>query len=159
VSAHARFNLVRFVDYITLMKPRVMSLVVFTAVVGLLSAPDPVQPSIGFFTILCIAAGAGSAGVLNMWYDADIDAVMTRTARRPIPQGRVQSEEALILGLVLATTSIILLAVLVSIAAAGLLAITICFYVLVYTMWLKRATPYNIVVGGAAGAFPPMIAW
>ena len=159
VSARARSSLVRIGDYVTLMKPRVMSLVVFTAVVGLLSAPDPIQPTIGFFAILCIAAGAGSAGVLNMWYDADIDAMMTRTARRPIPQGRVQSEEALALGLVLAATSIILLGLLVNVAAAGLLAITICFYVLVYTVWLKRATPYNIVVGGAAGASPPVIAW
>ena len=158
-SARARSILVRIGDYVTLMKPRVMSLVVFTAVVGLLSAPDPMQPAIGFLAILCIAAGAGSAGVLNMWYDADIDAMMTRTARRPIPQGRVQSEEALALGLVLAATSIILLGLLVNVAAAGLLAITIFLYVLVYTVWLKRETPYNIVVGGAAGAFPPMIAW
>jgi len=159
IPARLRSSFVRIGDYFTLMKPRVMSLVVFTAVVGLLSAPDPIQPTIGFFAILCIAAGAGSAGVLNMWYDADIDAVMTRTAGRPIPRERVRAEEALALGLVLAATSIILLGLLINVAAAGLLAITICFYVLVYTVWLKRATPYNIVVGGAAGAFPPTIAW
>jgi protoheme IX farnesyltransferase len=158
-SARARSNLGRIADYVALMKPRVMSLVVFTAVVGLLSAPGPIEPTAGFLAILCIAAGAGSAGALNMWYDADIDAMMARTASRPIPQGRVRAEEALALGLGLAAASVMSLGLLINVAAAGLLAVTICFYVLVYTVWLKRATPYNIVVGGASGAFPPMIAW
>ena len=158
-SALARSAFVRVGDYLTLMKPRVMSLVVFTAVVGLLSAPDPVQPMTGLLAILCIALGAGAAGALNMWYDADIDAMMTRTANRPIPQGRVRSQAALAFGLILAATSVILLGLSINVAAAGLLTITICFYVLVYTVWLKRATPYNIVIGGAAGACPPMIGW
>jgi protoheme IX farnesyltransferase len=158
-SALARSASVRFGDYLALMKPRVMALVVFTAVVGLLSAPSPVQLLTGLFAILCIAMGAGAAGALNMWYDADIDALMSRTANRPIPRGRVQVQEALVLGLTLAATSVVLLALLTNAAAAGLLAFTIGFYVLVYTMWLKRASPYNIVIGGAAGAFPPMIGW
>jgi heme o synthase len=146
-------------DYIALMKPRVMSLVVFTALVGLMIAPGHVHPVIGFTALLCIAVGAGAAGVLNMWYDGDIDAVMTRTAGRPIPRGRVAPGEALAFGMVLAGFSVGVLGLLVSWIAAALLAFTIFFYVVVYTMWLKRATPQNIVIGGAAGAFPPMIGW
>jgi len=146
-------------DYVALMKPRVMSLVVFTALVGLLVAPGSMHPVIGFTALLCIAVGAGASGALNMWYDADIDAVMTRTARRPIPAGRVLPGEALAFGLTLAVGSVVVLGLLVNVLAAALLAITIAFYVLVYTMWLKRSTPQNIVIGGAAGAFPPMIGW
>src|SRR5438105_7023802 len=146
-------------DYVALLKPRVMSLVVFTALVGLLVAPGHVHPVIGFTALLCIAIGAGASGALNMWYDADIDAVMTRTARRPIPAGRVQPGEALAFGATLAVFSVAVLGVLVSWFAAALLAFTIFFYVFVYTMWLKRSTPQNIVIGGAAGAFPPMIGW
>jgi protoheme IX farnesyltransferase len=157
--AGLRSNLVRARDYLALMKPRVMSLVVFTAVVGLLSAPDPVQPTTALLAICCIAAGAGAAAVLNMWYDADIDAVMSRTADRPIPRGRVQPGEALAFGLALAAISVVLLGLSTNVAAAALLAGTLGFYVLLYTAWLKRATPYNIVIGGAAGAFPPVIGW
>jgi protoheme IX farnesyltransferase len=146
-------------DYLALMKPRVMSLVVFTALVGLLVAPGHVHPVIGFTALLCIAVGAGAAGALNMWYDADIDAVMTRTAKRPIPSGRVAPGEALAFGMTLAIGSVVVLALLVDWLAALLLAFTIFFYIVVYTMWLKRATPQNIVIGGAAGAFPPMIGW
>jgi heme o synthase len=146
-------------DYLALMKPRVMSLVVFTALVGLLVAPGTVHPVIGFTALLCIAVGAGASGALNMWYDADIDAIMTRTARRPIPAGRVLPGEALAFGLTLAVGSVVVLGLLVNILAAALLAVTIAFYVLIYTMWLKRSTPQNIVIGGAAGAFPPMIGW
>jgi protoheme IX farnesyltransferase len=146
-------------DYLALLKPRVMSLVVFTALVGLLVAPGHVHPVIGFTALLCIAIGAGASGALNMWYDADIDAVMTRTARRPIPAGRVQPGEALAFGATLAVFSVATLGLMVSWFAAALLAFTIFFYVFVYTMWLKRSTPQNIVIGGAAGAFPPMIGW
>jgi heme o synthase len=146
-------------DYIALLKPRVMSLVIFTALVGLVVAPGHVHPVIGFTAILCIAVGAGAAGALNMWYDADIDAVMSRTARRPIPLGRVRPGEALGFGATLATGAIVVLGLLVNWVAAGLLAFTIFFYIVVYTMWLKRTTPQNIVIGGAAGAFPPMIGW
>jgi protoheme IX farnesyltransferase len=146
-------------DYLALMKPRVMSLVVFTAFVGYAVAPSQVHPVIGLAALLCIAVGAGAAGALNMWYDADIDARMTRTASRPIPVGRVTPGEALAFGTTLAAFSVVLLGLLVNVVAAGLLAFTILFYVGVYTMWLKRATPQNIVIGGAAGAFPPMIGW
>jgi protoheme IX farnesyltransferase len=146
-------------DYIALLKPRVMSLVVFTALVGLLVAPGYIHPVIGFAALLCIAIGAGASGALNMWYDADIDAVMTRTLRRPIPAGRVQPGEALAFGATLAAFSVFVLGVLVNWFAAALLAFTIAFYVFIYTMWLKRSTPQNIVIGGAAGAFPPMIGW
>src|SRR4051794_27340565 len=146
-------------DYVALLKPRVMSLVVFTALVGMLVAPGHVHPVIGFTALLCIAIGAGASGALNMWYDADIDAVMTRTRRRPIPAGRVEPGEALAFGATLAVFSVAVLGVLVNWFAAALLAFTIAFYVLVYTMWLKRSTPQNIVIGGAAGAFPPMIGW
>jgi protoheme IX farnesyltransferase len=146
-------------DYVALLKPRVMSLVVFTALVGLLVAPGHLHPVIGFTALLCIAIGAGASGALNMWYDADIDAVMTRTLRRPIPAGRVQPGEALAFGSTLAAGSVLVFGVLVNWFAAALLAFTIAFYVFVYTMWLKRSTPQNIVIGGAAGAFPPMIGW
>jgi protoheme IX farnesyltransferase len=146
-------------DYVALLKPRVMSLVVFTALVGLLVAPGHLHPVIGFTALLCIAIGAGASGALNMWYDADIDAIMTRTLRRPIPAGRVQPGEALAFGATLAAGSVLVLGVLVNWFAAALLAFTIGFYVFVYTMWLKRSTPQNIVIGGAAGAFPPMIGW
>jgi heme o synthase len=146
-------------DYVALMKPRVMSLVLFTALVGLMIAPGHIHPVIGFTALLCIAVGAGAAGALNMWYDADIDAVMTRTSSRPIPRGRIAPGEALAFGMVLAAFAVGVLGLLVSWLAAALLAFTIFFYVVVYTVWLKRSTPQNIVIGGAAGAFPPMIGW
>src|SRR3984885_10270234 len=144
-------------DYIELMKPRVMSLVVFTALVGLVVAPGHFHPVLGFVALLCIAIGAGAAGALNMWYDADIDAVMTRTADRPIPAGRVTPGEALGFGMTLAVGAVAVLGLATNWLAAGLLAFTIFFYVAIYTMCLKRSTPQNIVIGGAAGAFPPMI--
>src|SRR6478672_3367472 len=146
-------------DYIALMKPRVMSLVVFTALVGLAVAPGSLHPITAFTALLCIAVGAGAAGALNMWYDADIDAVMTRTARRPVPTGRVRPGEALAFGLTLGSFAVVVLGLLVNWLAAVLLAFTIFFYVVVYTVWLKRSTSQNIVIGGAAGAFPPMIGW
>ncbi|QTL01762.1 heme o synthase [Aquabacter sp. L1I39] len=146
-------------DYVALLKPRVMSLVVFTALVGLVRAPDHVHPVIAFTAILCIAVGAGAAGALNMWWDADIDAVMSRTRKRPIPAGKVTPQEALAFGLTLSAFSVGVLGLLVNALAGALLAFTIFFYVVIYTMWLKRSTPQNIVIGGAAGAFPPMVAW
>src|SRR5947208_571672 len=146
-------------DYIALMKPRVMSLVVFTALVGLLVAPGQLHPVIGFAALLCIAVGAGAAGALNMWYDADIDARMARTAARPIPRGRITCGEAVGFGVTLAVFSVVSLGLLVNVLAAALLAFTIFFYVVIYTMWLKRSTPQNIVIGGAAGALPPIIGW
>ena len=146
-------------DYVALMKPRVMSLVVFTALVGLVLAPGHIHPVIGFTALLCIAVGAGAAGALNMWYDADIDAVMRRTSGRPIPRGRIAPGEALAFGMVLAGFSVGVLGLLVSWLAAALLAFTMFFYVAVYTAWLKRSTPQNIVIGGAAGALPPVIGW
>jgi heme o synthase len=146
-------------DYIALMKPRVMSLVVFTALVGLAVAPGSLHPVTGFTALLCIAVGAGASGALNMWYDADVDALMTRTARRPVPMGRVRAGEALAFGLTLGSFAVVVLGLLVNWVAAALLAFTIFFYVVVYTIWLKRSTPQNIVIGGAAGAFPPMIGW
>ena len=146
-------------DYIALMKPRVMSLVVFTALVGLMVTPGHLHPVLGFAALLCITIGAGAAGALNMWYDADVDAVMRRTSRRPIPAGRVLPREALAFGVTLAIGSIAVLGLVANWLAASLLAFTIFFYVAVYTMWLKRATPQNIVIGGAAGAFPPTIGW
>ena len=146
-------------DYVALMKPRVMSLVIFTALVGLMIAPGGIDPSRGAIALLCIAAGAGAAAALNMWYDADIDAVMARTVRRPIPSGRVSRAEALVFGLTLGMCAILALGAVLNVAAAALLAFTIFFYVVVYTMWLKRRTPQNIVIGGAAGALPPVIGW
>jgi len=146
-------------DYLALMKPRVMSLVVFTALVSVMIAPAHIHPVIGFTALLCIAVGAGAAGALNMWYDADIDALMSRTWGRPIPRGRVAPGEALAFGIVLAAFAVAVLGLLVSWLAAGLLAFTIFFYVVVYTAWLKRLTPQNIVIGGAAGSLPPVIGW
>jgi heme o synthase len=146
-------------DYFELMKPRVMSLVVFTALVGLLLAPGHVHPVIAVTALICIAVGAGAAGALNMWYDADIDARMTRTAGRPIPRGCITPGEAAGFGMTLAAFATATLGLLVNWLAAALLAFTILFYVVVYTMWLKRSTPQNIVIGGAAGALPPVIGW
>jgi len=146
-------------DYFALLKPRVMSLVVFTALVGMVAAPGGINPVIAITALLAIAAGAGASGALNMWYDADIDRLMRRTAARPIPAGRISAGEARGFGLILAFGSIAILAVLVNLLSAALLAFTIFFYVVIYTMWLKRTTPQNIVIGGAAGALPPVIGW
>ncbi|MDZ4095086.1 MAG: heme o synthase [Paracoccaceae bacterium] len=148
-----------FGDYVALLKPRVMSLVVFTAFVGLLVAPVPVHPFVAMASILFIALGAGASGALNMWWDADIDAVMRRTAKRPVPSGKVQAGEALGIGVALSGLAVVMLGLAANLLAAGLLAFTIFFYAVVYSMWLKRSTPQNIVIGGAAGAFPPMIGW
>jgi protoheme IX farnesyltransferase len=157
--AYAEPSLAGAGDYFALLKPRVMSLVIFTALTGLAVAPGHIHPVIGLTALLCIAIGAGAAGALNMWYDADIDARMVRTARRPVPSGRVQAREALTFGLILAVFSVVTLGLMVNVLAAALLAFTIFFYAVVYTMWLKRSTPQNIVIGGAAGSFPPMIGW
>ena len=146
-------------DYVALLKPRVMSLVVFTAFAGMYLAPGAVHPVIGLCAVLCIAVGAGASGAINMWYDRDIDAVMTRTMERPVPAGRLQAGQALGFGVTLAIGSVALMGLAVNWAAAALLALTIGFYVFIYTMWLKRRTPQNIVIGGAAGAFPPMVGW
>jgi protoheme IX farnesyltransferase len=146
-------------DFIALMKPRVMALVVFTAVVGMVLAPQGQHPALAIIALICITVGAGASGALNMWYDADIDAQMQRTAARPIPRGHVTPDEALTFGVVLAVGSVTVLGLLVNVMAGALLALTIGFYLFIYTMWLKRRTPQNIVIGGAAGAFPPMIGW
>ena len=146
-------------DYVALLKPRVMSLVVFTALAGIVAAPGHIHPVIGFAALLAIAIGAGASGALNMWYDRYIDAIMTRTRTRPIPAGRIAPREALAFGLTLSAFSVFTLGVVTNWLAAFLLAFTIAFYVVVYTMWLKRWTPQNIVIGGAAGAFPPMVGW
>ncbi len=146
-------------DFIALLKPRVMSLVIFTAFVGLVAAPGSIHPVMAFTALLCIAVGAGASGALNMWYDADIDRLMRRTASRPVPAGRVAPGEALAFGLTLAAFSVVLLGLFVNAVAGALLAFTIFFYAVVYTMWLKRSTPQNIVIGGAAGALPPVIGW
>ena len=146
-------------DFVQLMKPRVMSLVVLTALTGIVAAPGNLHPVLGLIAILCIAVGAGASGALNMWYDADIDANMQRTAARPIPRGQVTADEALVFGTFLSFGSVLVLGLLVNWVAGALLALTIAFYIFVYTMWLKRRTPQNIVIGGAAGAFPPMIGW
>lgn len=148
-----------FGDYIALLKPRVMSLVVFTALVGLVVAPVNPHPFVAFVSILCIAIGAGASGALNMWWDADIDAVMRRTRKRPIPAGKVTAQEALSMGLALSGFSVVFLGLAAGWFAAGILAFTIFFYAVVYSMWLKRSTPQNIVIGGAAGAFPPLLGW
>lgn len=148
-----------FGDFFALLKPRVMTLVVFTALVGLLAAPNPVHPMIAFASILFIAIGGGASGALNMWWDADIDAVMKRTQKRPIPAGKVTEGEALAFGVALSGLSVIMLGLASNWVAGALLGFTIFFYVVIYTMWLKRWTPQNIVIGGAAGAFPPMIGW
>ena len=146
-------------DYFTLMKPRVMFLVVFTALAGLVAAPGTMHPVLAIAALICIAAGAGAAGALNMWYDADIDAAMARTAARPVPRGRITADAARSFGAVLAVGSVLCLGLMANWLSAALLALTIAFYVFVYTMWLKRWTPQNIVIGGAAGAVPPMIGW
>ncbi|AKI01485.1 protoheme IX farnesyltransferase [Hoeflea sp. IMCC20628] len=146
-------------DFFALLKPRVMSLVVFTALVGLLMAPGEIHPVIGFIAILSIAVGAGASGALNMWYDADIDILMARTAKRPVPAGRISADTTLAFGLFLSVFSVVTLGLMVNLLSAALLAFTIFFYAVVYTMWLKRSTPHNIVIGGAAGAFPPIIGW
>lgn len=148
-----------FGDYVALLKPRVMSLVVFTALAGLLVAPGSLHPVEALAAIIFIALGAGASGALNMWWDADIDQVMKRTAKRPIPAGKVAPQEAMALGLALSGMAVIMLWLSTNALAAGLLAFTIFFYAVIYSMWLKRATPQNIVIGGAAGAFPPMIGW
>jgi heme o synthase len=148
-----------FGDYVQLLKPRVMSLVVFTALVGLLVAPVHLHPVEAFAAVLFIALGAGASGALNMWWDADIDVIMRRTKGRPVPSGRVEAGEALAVGIALSGISVVMLALATNILAGALLAFTIFFYAVVYSMWLKRSTPQNIVIGGAAGAFPPMIGW
>ena len=149
----------RWQDFLQLLKPRVMSLVVFTAITGMVCAEAPINPILGAIAVLCIAVGAGASASLNMWFDADIDAKMRRTRGRPVPAGRVQGADALALGVVLSMFSIMLLGMTVNWLAAGLLAFTIVFYAVVYTMWLKRSTPQNIVIGGLAGALPPVIGW
>ncbi len=159
VGAEAHAAEARVADFIELLKPRVMSLVVFSGFAGLMVAPGDLHPVLAAVAVLCIAVGAGASGAINMWYDRDIDAVMQRTRKRPIPAGRVDPREAVSFGIVLAIGAVTLMALAVNWLAAGLLAFAIAFYVVVYTMWLKRRTPQNIVIGGAAGAFPPMIGW
>ncbi|MBP6878022.1 MAG: heme o synthase [Phenylobacterium sp.] len=149
----------RWQDYVQLLKPRVMSLVIFTAITGLVCANASINPVLAGVAILCIAVGAGASGALNMWYDADIDAKMRRTRARPVPAGKVQGADALAMGVVLSLFSVMLLGMTTNWLAAGLLAFTIFFYAVVYTMWLKRSTPQNIVIGGLAGALPPVIGW
>ncbi|HVF94473.1 MAG TPA: heme o synthase [Sphingomonas sp.] len=146
-------------DFLALTKPRVMTLVVFTGLCGMLAAPTTIHPVIGFTAILCIALGAGAAGALNQWYEADIDALMRRTQARPLPAGRMDRQAALHFGIGLSAFSVILMGLAVNLVAAVILVVSILFYVLVYTVWLKRRTPQNIVIGGAAGAFPPLIGW
>ncbi|KQW73151.1 protoheme IX farnesyltransferase [Phenylobacterium sp. Root77] len=149
----------RWQDYVQLLKPRVMSLVIFTAITGLVCANAPINPVLGAIAIFCIAVGAGASAAFNMWYDADIDAKMRRTRGRPVPAGKVQGADALAMGVVLSLFSVMLLGMTTNWLAAGLLAFTIFFYAVVYTMWLKRSTPQNIVIGGLAGALPPVIGW
>ncbi len=158
-TADVRFSEADAGDYFQLLKPRVMSLVVFTALVGMIVAPGPINPFLAFVSILAIAVGAGASGALNQWYDADIDAIMSRTKSRPIPSGKILGREALAFGLILSLLSVMTLGLYANWLAGSLLAFTIFFYAVVYTMWLKRSTPQNIVIGGAAGAFPPMIGW
>jgi heme o synthase len=158
-SIALRRSAAKIEDYIALMKPRVMSLVVFTALVGIAIAPGHIDPFAGAFALLCIAVGAGAAGSLNMWYDSDIDAMMARTTGRPIPSGRVTRPEALIFGLTLGAGAVLALSIVLNVAAGGLLAFTIFLYAVVYTIWLKRRTPHNIAIGGAAGALPPVVGW
>ncbi len=146
-------------DWCALLKPRVVTLVVFTGAVGMLVAPGHLHPLLAAITVLCIAVGAGAAGAINMWYDRDIDAVMRRTASRPIPAGRIAPQEALSFGVLLAGASVVVLALATNLAAAAMLAVSILYYTIVYTAWLKRRTAQNIVIGGAAGAFPPLIGW
>ena len=149
----------RWQDFLQLLKPRVMSLVIFTALTGLVCAPDRINPILAAVAVLCIAVGAGASASLNMWYDADIDAKMRRTRGRPVPAGKVQGADALALGVVLSLFSVMLMGMALNWLAAGLLAFTIVFYAVVYTMWLKRWTAQNIVIGGLAGALPPVIGW
>jgi protoheme IX farnesyltransferase len=158
-AAYGKQGEARPADYFALLKPRVMSLVVFTGLVGMVLAPGSLHPVLAITALLCIAIGAGASGAINMWYDADIDAVMSRTQSRPIPQGRITKDEALGFGCVLSVGSVLVMGLGVNWVAAAILALTIGFYVFIYTMWLKRRTPQNIVIGGAAGAFPPMIGW
>ncbi len=146
-------------DFFALLKPGVMSLAVFTATVGLLIAPGQPHPILSMIAVFCIAAGAGAAGAINMWFDRDIDAIMTRTRRRPIPNGRLNAANALIFGVILAVFSVMIIGLALNYLAAALLALTIAFYVFIYTMWLKRRTPQNIVIGGLSGAFPPLVGW
>ena len=146
-------------DWIALLKPRVMSLVVFTGLIGVVVAPGHLHPILGFTAVLCIAVAAGACGAINMWYDRDIDAIMRRTKNRPIPAGRISAGGALGFGIVLAVGAVLVMGIAVNLVAAAILALSIGFYVFVYTMWLKRRTPQNIVIGGAAGAFPPVIGW
>jgi heme o synthase len=146
-------------DYLMLMKPRVMSLVVFTAISGMLLAPGNIHPLIAFVSILCITIGAGSAAAINMWYDRDIDAIMKRTQKRPIVTGAVKADEALAFGIITGTMAIIMMAVSVNIIAATLLAFTILYYIYIYTIWLKRTSVQNVVIGGVSGALPPIIGW
>src|ERR1700751_3070372 len=146
-------------DWIALLKPRGLTLVVFTGVIGLLIAPGHLHPVLAFTAVLCIAVAAGACGAINMWYDRDIDAVMRRTRNRPIPSGRIEPGAALGFGVTLAVGSVIMMGLAVNIPAAFVLALSIAFYVFVYTMWLKRRTPQNIVIGGAAGGFPPVVGW
>ncbi len=158
-TAYAEPSRAEVRDFVALLKPRVMSLVVFTALVGMVLAPGDMHPVVGALALLCIAIGAGASGALNMWWDADIDALMTRTRGRPVPAGRMQPGEALAFGMVLSVGSVIVLYLVANWQAAALLAFTIFFYVVIYTIWLKRWTAQNIVIGGAAGAFPPMVGW
>lgn len=159
VANHALILPADWRDFLALTKPRVMTLVVFTGLCGMLAAPAPIHPVIGFTAILCIALGAGAAGALNQWYEADLDSKMKRTQSRPLPAGRMDRQSALHFGVGVAALSVILMGLAVNYVAAGILLLSILFYVLVYTVWLKRRTPQNIVIGGAAGAFPPLIGW
>src|SRR6056297_2457830 len=158
-TAQAQPYEAQFGDYFALLKPRVMTLVVFTAFVGLYAAPVATNPIIGFVAILFIAVGGGASGALNMWWDADIDRIMKRTQKRPIPSGKVTEGEAFAIGIALSGFAVVMLSLATNLLAGALLAFTIFFYVVIYSMWLKRWTPQNIVIGGAAGAFPPMIGW
>ena len=159
INSAIREDEASFGDFFALLKPRVMTLVVFTAFVGLLAAPVPVHPMVGFCAILFIALGGGASGALNMWWDEDIDRVMKRTRKRPIPSGKVTASDTLAIGLALSVLSVTMLTLATNVMAGAMLAFTIFFYVVVYSMWLKRLTPQNIVIGGAAGAFPPVIGW
>jgi protoheme IX farnesyltransferase len=158
-AAEARVWEADYRDWIALLKPRVLTLVVFTGVIGLVVAPGHLHPVLAFTAILCITVAAGACGAINMWYDRDIDAIMRRTRKRPIPAGRIEPGAALGFGITLAVGSVIMMGLAVNIPAALILALSICFYVFIYTIWLKRRTPQNIVIGGAAGAFPPVIGW
>jgi protoheme IX farnesyltransferase len=146
-------------DFFALLKPRVMSLVVFTGIVGLLLTPESINPILGLIAILCISVGSGAAGAINMWYDHDIDQIMQRTQKRPLPQGKINPETALGFGIFLSVSSVVVMGLIVNAMAAFYLGLAILYYVFIYTMWLKRSTPQNVVIGGAAGAFPPLIGW